>query len=213
MRYCQTSVCRGFQVEILGLLAHLRAKHWCAWIVKCMLHDGVILCCVGPFRLFSVCGLNCILPGKAARDMYMKVVAAENPSLSVLSYAPGPVDTAMFDQLGKGVKECADTAQGTPRLWMMTIALNCKGNVLIILTFWYNWVCLYGHLFTSSRCYYMSHNVLKMSHNCLQLLIQLQHKGQVNFKGLSKSGCHISIHCNQMFWIYYLQAASPAWFV
>lgn len=56
-------------------------------------------------------GLGLYCTGKAARDMYMKVVAAENPSLSVLSYAPGPVDTAMFDQLGKGVKECADTAQ------------------------------------------------------------------------------------------------------
>uniref|UniRef100_V5HR69 Sepiapterin reductase n=1 Tax=Ixodes ricinus TaxID=34613 RepID=V5HR69_IXORI len=44
--------------------------------------------------------------GKAARNMYMKVVALENPSVSVLNYAPGPVDTAMFAQLKKGTKEC-----------------------------------------------------------------------------------------------------------
>ncbi|CAN7944450.1 unnamed protein product [Ixodes pacificus] len=44
--------------------------------------------------------------GKAARDMYMKVVALENLSVSVLNYAPGPVDTAMFAQLKRGTKEC-----------------------------------------------------------------------------------------------------------
>ncbi|XP_011688806.1 PREDICTED: sepiapterin reductase-like isoform X2 [Wasmannia auropunctata] len=33
---------------------------------------------------------------KAARDMYFKVFALENPDVDVLSYSPGPVDTDMF---------------------------------------------------------------------------------------------------------------------
>ncbi|CAN7996830.1 unnamed protein product [Ixodes hexagonus] len=52
-------------------------------------------------------GLALYCTGKAAREMYMKVVAVENPSVSVLNYSPGPVDTAMFAQLKTGTKECA----------------------------------------------------------------------------------------------------------
>ncbi|XP_011171986.1 sepiapterin reductase isoform X1 [Solenopsis invicta] len=33
---------------------------------------------------------------KAAREMYFKVFALENPDVNVLNYAPGPVDTDMF---------------------------------------------------------------------------------------------------------------------
>ena len=35
------------------------------------------------------------MPGKAARDMFFKVLAAEEPSIRVLNYAPGPIDTDM----------------------------------------------------------------------------------------------------------------------
>lgn len=38
-----------------------------------------------------------IYAGKAARDMFFKVMALENPSISVLSYAPGPLKTDMFN--------------------------------------------------------------------------------------------------------------------
>ncbi|KAM0729266.1 Sepiapterin reductase [Formica fusca] len=40
------------------------------------------------------CGYYC--SAKAAREMYFKVFALENPDVNVLSYAPGPVDTDMF---------------------------------------------------------------------------------------------------------------------
>ncbi|KAM7302434.1 sepiapterin reductase-like [Ixodes scapularis] len=53
----------------------------------------------------AIPGLVLYCVGKAARDMYMKVVALENPSVSTLNYAPGPVDTAMFAQLKRGTKE------------------------------------------------------------------------------------------------------------
>ncbi|KYN05691.1 Sepiapterin reductase, partial [Cyphomyrmex costatus] len=40
------------------------------------------------------CGQYCSV--KAAREMYFKVFALENPDVNVLNYAPGPVDTDMF---------------------------------------------------------------------------------------------------------------------
>lgn len=38
----------------------------------------------------------CFVLGKAARDMFFQVFALENPTIRVLSYAPGPLDTDMF---------------------------------------------------------------------------------------------------------------------
>uniref|UniRef100_A0A8C3WCL0 Sepiapterin reductase n=1 Tax=Catagonus wagneri TaxID=51154 RepID=A0A8C3WCL0_9CETA len=47
-------------------------------------------CAVKPFK-----GWTLYCAGKAARDMMYQVLAAEDPSLRVLSYAPGPLDTDM----------------------------------------------------------------------------------------------------------------------
>ena len=48
------------------------------------------LCALQPFKSW---GLYCI--GKAGRDMLFKVLAAEEPTIRVLSYSPGPLDTNM----------------------------------------------------------------------------------------------------------------------
>lgn len=48
------------------------------------------LCALQPFKGW---GLYCA--GKAARDMLYQVLAVEEPSVRVLSYAPGPLDTDM----------------------------------------------------------------------------------------------------------------------
>lgn len=48
------------------------------------------LCALEPFKGW---GLYCA--GKAARDMLCQVLAVEEPSVRVLSYAPGPLDTDM----------------------------------------------------------------------------------------------------------------------
>lgn len=45
---------------------------------------------VVPFKSFSFYG-----PGKAAREMYFRVLAEEESSLLVLNYSPGPVETEM----------------------------------------------------------------------------------------------------------------------
>lgn len=42
----------------------------------------------------AACGSYCSV--KAAREMYFKVFALENPDVNVLSYSPGPVKTDMF---------------------------------------------------------------------------------------------------------------------
>ncbi|XP_058539695.1 sepiapterin reductase [Neofelis nebulosa] len=48
------------------------------------------ICALQPFKGW---GLYCA--GKAARDMMFQVLATEEPSVRVLSYAPGPLDTDM----------------------------------------------------------------------------------------------------------------------
>ncbi|XP_007431552.1 sepiapterin reductase [Python bivittatus] len=48
------------------------------------------LCALKPFKSWS---LYCT--GKAARDMMFRVLAAEEPDVRVLNYAPGPLDTDM----------------------------------------------------------------------------------------------------------------------
>uniref|UniRef100_A0A1E1X895 Sepiapterin reductase n=1 Tax=Amblyomma aureolatum TaxID=187763 RepID=A0A1E1X895_9ACAR len=52
-------------------------------------------------------GLGLYCTGKAARQMYLNVIAAEDPSLTVMHYSPGPVDTAMQHDLRHGVEEAA----------------------------------------------------------------------------------------------------------
>lgn len=66
-------------------------------IMKCQYPDTTVevvnissLCAVQPFKSW---GLYCA--GKAARDMLFKVLAAEEPNLLVLNYAPGPLDNDM----------------------------------------------------------------------------------------------------------------------
>ena len=39
--------------------------------------------------------------GKAARESYFRVLAAENPDLRILNYSPGPVDTDMHDGVAR----------------------------------------------------------------------------------------------------------------
>ncbi|XP_030006539.1 sepiapterin reductase a [Sphaeramia orbicularis] len=51
------------------------------------------LCALKPFPSWV---LYCT--GKAARDMMFKVLAEEEPTLRVLNYAPGPMDTHMQDE-------------------------------------------------------------------------------------------------------------------
>jgi sepiapterin reductase len=52
------------------------------------------LCAIEPFATWgSYCS------GKAARDMVFKVMAKEEPSWTVLNYAPGPLDTKMIDDV------------------------------------------------------------------------------------------------------------------
>ncbi|XP_077514788.1 sepiapterin reductase-like [Amblyomma americanum] len=60
----------------------------------------------------ALAGTALYCTGKAAREMYLNVIAAEDPSLTVLHYSPGPVDTAMHHELRRGVKEAATVAYG-----------------------------------------------------------------------------------------------------
>lgn len=52
------------------------------------------LAAVSPLKGLSIYGA-----GKAARDAFMKSVASEAPNVKVINYAPGPLKTAMAEQL------------------------------------------------------------------------------------------------------------------
>ncbi|KAI4456241.1 sepiapterin reductase [Holotrichia oblita] len=52
------------------------------------------LCGHKPFADMALYG-----SGKAARDLYFSVLAIEEPNINVLKYCPGPVDTAMFNEV------------------------------------------------------------------------------------------------------------------
>ncbi|XP_050677237.1 sepiapterin reductase [Leptidea sinapis] len=52
------------------------------------------LCAIKPMS-----GMAYYCSGKAAREMYFKVLAEEKKHIRVLNYAPGPVETAMIDYI------------------------------------------------------------------------------------------------------------------
>lgn len=52
-----------------------------------------------PFVNFAMYG-----SGKAARELYFKVLAKEEPDLLILNYSPGPVDTDMFNDVITGAE-------------------------------------------------------------------------------------------------------------
>ncbi|XP_066583708.1 sepiapterin reductase-like [Prorops nasuta] len=58
------------------------------------------LCAISPMKSM---GFYC--SGKAAREMYFKVFALENPDVDVLNYAPGPVDTDMLQSVVRDAKD------------------------------------------------------------------------------------------------------------
>ncbi|XP_027284541.1 sepiapterin reductase isoform X2 [Cricetulus griseus] len=75
------------------------------------------LCALEPFKGW---GLYCA--GKAARDMLYQVLAAEEPSVRVLSYAPGPLDTDM--------QQLARETSKDPELRTRLQELKSKGKLV-----------------------------------------------------------------------------------
>jgi len=63
------------------------------------LRSVVQISSLGALQPFKTWGFYCA--GKAARDMFMKSLAAEEPSIRVLNYAPGPFDSAIYEEAAK----------------------------------------------------------------------------------------------------------------
>ncbi|XP_027972156.1 sepiapterin reductase isoform X1 [Eumetopias jubatus] len=78
------------------------------------------LCALQPFKGW---GLYCA--GKAARDMMFQVLAAEEPSVRVLSYAPGPLDTDM-QQLARETSMDPDLRKRLQDLKTKGELVDCK---------------------------------------------------------------------------------------
>uniref|UniRef100_A0A2R5LF43 Putative dehydrogenase n=1 Tax=Ornithodoros turicata TaxID=34597 RepID=A0A2R5LF43_9ACAR len=58
-----------------------------------------------PLARKAVAGLGLYSGGKAAREMYLNVLAVENPAVKILHYYPGVVKTDMLAEIQTGVKE------------------------------------------------------------------------------------------------------------
>ncbi|XP_060083853.1 sepiapterin reductase-like [Ylistrum balloti] len=56
----------------------------------------VVINMTSPGTSTPLSTMHLYLAGKAARDMFMRVLAIENPSLRILTFAPGAVDTDML---------------------------------------------------------------------------------------------------------------------
>ncbi|OXU19990.1 hypothetical protein TSAR_001740 [Trichomalopsis sarcophagae] len=60
-------------------------------------------------NITSLCGIQAMksigyyCTGKAAREMFFKVFAEENPNVNVLNYSPGPVETEMLQTISNNV--------------------------------------------------------------------------------------------------------------
>lgn len=66
--------------------------------------------------------------GKAAREMFFKVFAVENPEVDVLNYSPGPVETDMFYQVCNEVSDKEVKSQFNELLTKKTV-LTCEQTV------------------------------------------------------------------------------------
>ncbi|XP_076753613.1 sepiapterin reductase [Xylocopa sonorina] len=66
--------------------------------------------------------------GKAAREMFFKVFALENPQINVLNYSPGPVDTDMYHEVCTKVSDPGVKVEFNDLLTKRTI-LTCEQTV------------------------------------------------------------------------------------
>ncbi|XP_043774302.1 sepiapterin reductase [Cervus elaphus] len=78
------------------------------------------ICALQPFKGWA---LYCA--GKAARNMMFQVLAAEEPSVRVLSYAPGPLDTDM-QQLARETSVDPDLRKRLQELKRKGELVDCK---------------------------------------------------------------------------------------
>nr|XP_003704968.1 PREDICTED: sepiapterin reductase [Megachile rotundata]XP_012144375.1 PREDICTED: sepiapterin reductase [Megachile rotundata] len=66
--------------------------------------------------------------GKAAREMFFKVFAVENPEVDVLNYSPGPVETDMYHQVCNEVSDKEVKSHFNDLLTKRTV-LTCEQTV------------------------------------------------------------------------------------
>ncbi|XP_062065633.1 sepiapterin reductase [Lepus europaeus] len=86
------------------------------------------LCALQPFKGWA---LYCA--GKAARDMMFQVLAVEEPSVRVLSYAPGPLDTDM-QQLARETSVDPDLRKRLQELKARGELVDCKESAQKLLS-------------------------------------------------------------------------------
>ncbi|XP_076990671.1 sepiapterin reductase [Tamandua tetradactyla] len=86
------------------------------------------LCALEPFK-----GWAMYCAGKAARDMMFRVLAAEEPTVRVLSYAPGPLDTDM-QQLARETSVDPDLRERLQALKRKGELVDCRTSAQKLLS-------------------------------------------------------------------------------
>lgn len=77
------------------------------------------LCAIKPFKSM---GYYCA--AKASREMFFRVLAEENPTINVLNYAPGPVDTDMVSEVVSSTRDAG--------IKSMFVNLKKTGTILTV---------------------------------------------------------------------------------
>ena len=97
------------------------------------------------------------MTGKAARNMFFKVLATEEPDVRVLNYAPGPLETEMSDQ-------CMLSEDPDVRNWAISNDLLFLISLSLSLSL---------SLFLSIPCFYIIENkILTYRLFCLRLFLK-----------------------------------------
>lgn len=84
----------------VGILNSVFVKKLRNHVKKLVVVNVTSLCGRKPFQHMAMYG-----SGKAARELYFRVFALEESDVIVLNYSPGPVETAMVDEILNNVKD------------------------------------------------------------------------------------------------------------
>ncbi|XP_055699825.1 sepiapterin reductase-like [Phlebotomus papatasi] len=71
----------------------------CVFLATFEKHQKVVVNVTSKAALEPFSSMSLYCSSRAAREMYFRCLAAENPSIVVLNYSPGPVDTDMAEEI------------------------------------------------------------------------------------------------------------------
>ncbi|XP_033761323.1 uncharacterized protein LOC117343119 isoform X2 [Pecten maximus] len=83
------------------------AMNWTESVTYCQKWDARLAEVENELKATFLLEIAVCRPGKAARDMFFRVLSAEEPSIRILTYAPGAVDTDMMRDMEANVSSAS----------------------------------------------------------------------------------------------------------